>query len=169
MALPVKGPQWYLIHCKPREDERALENLVRQGYECYRPVSRIERLQHGRKIILLESLFPRYLFIHLDSLENNWYPIRSTRGVSEIVRFNNKPAPVRDEIVERIRRRPASLPKVEPYLKRGERAEVNHGAFIAVDAIFLASEGGERVVVLLNMMQKDQQVVFPLQAVRKVG
>jgi hypothetical protein len=33
-ALAFKSqPRWYLIQCRARQDERALENLQRQGFE----------------------------------------------------------------------------------------------------------------------------------------
>ncbi|RML53195.1 Transcription antitermination protein RfaH, partial [Pseudomonas syringae pv. maculicola] len=47
-----------------------------------------------------EALFPGYLFIHMDQVHDNWYPIRSTRGVSRIVTFGGHPVPVRDHLIE---------------------------------------------------------------------
>ena len=35
---------WYLVHCKPHQDERAEEHLARQGYACVRPRLQRERL-----------------------------------------------------------------------------------------------------------------------------
>ena len=160
---------WYLIHCKPREDDRALENLERQGFHCFRPVRQMERRRAGRKCTVAEPLFPRYLFIRLDSVHDNWYPIRSTRGVNQIVRFNEHPLPVRNEIIEGIRRRLAGGGLKEPYLKPGERVQITEGAFSQLEAIFLANDGDERVVLLLNIMQTDQKVSFPVDCVRKLG
>jgi transcriptional antiterminator RfaH len=159
----------YLIHCKPHEDRRALENLERQGFECYLPVRHVKRRRDGRKCIGTEPLFPRYLFMHLNCVNDNWYPIRSTRGVIQIVRFNADPLPVPDEIVEGIRAHLAHLGEPEPYLKPGERVRIIEGAFSQLQAIFLANDGTERVVLLLNILQEDQKLVFPLQSVRKVG
>ena len=31
-------PRWYVIQCRARQEERALEHLERQGFECYRPL-----------------------------------------------------------------------------------------------------------------------------------
>jgi transcriptional antiterminator RfaH len=160
--------RWYLIHCKPREDERALENLQRQGFECYRPAQRVERRRNGRKCTVPEPLFPNYLFIHLDRVNDNWYPIRSTRGVIHIVRFNEFPLPVADEIVEGIRARLAGI-GAEPYLKPGERVRITEGAFSQLEAIFVANDGQHRVVLLLNVLQRNQELSFPLQVVRKLG
>jgi len=61
------------------------------------------------------------LFIRLDHIHDNWAPIRSTRGVIQVVRFNEFPLPVADEIVEQIRRRIEDRPIRQPYLKSGER------------------------------------------------
>ena len=29
---------WYVVHTKPRQEQRALVNLMQQGYECYLPL-----------------------------------------------------------------------------------------------------------------------------------
>lgn len=160
--------RWYLIHCKPREDERALEHLERQGFECFRPARRVERRRNGRKCTVADPLFPNYLFIRLDRVHDNWAPIRSTRGVMHIVRFNEFPLPIPDAIIESIRLRLAA-DAVEPYLKPGERVRITEGAFSQFEAIFVANDGQDRVVLLLNILQRNQELSFPLETVRKLG
>jgi transcriptional antiterminator RfaH len=168
MPVSTNRPSWYLIHCKPREDERAREHLERQEYRCYLPTFAAERVRGGRKAVVQEPLFPRYLFIHLDEVKDNWYPIRSTRGVSNIVCCNGQPIPVRDQVIDGIRNRLAACADREPYLKPGERVEIAEGPFARLEAIFLASDGDERVVLLLNILQQDQRLSFPVGSVRKV-
>lgn len=85
-AEHVGGLRWYLIHCRPRQDERVLENLQRQDFQCYRPMRSVERCRDGRIYGAAEALFPGYLFVQLDRLTDNWYAIRSTRGVHQIGR-----------------------------------------------------------------------------------
>jgi transcriptional antiterminator RfaH len=169
VSSALEKPHWYLIHCKPREDGRALEHLQRQGFECYRPMRTCERWRQGRKCTVTEALFPRYLFIHLNCVQDNWYPIRSTRGVHELVRFNQKPLPVGDDIIEGIRARLEARGFQEPYLKPGERVRIMDGAFSHLEAIFLAPDGDERVVLLMNILNKEQHLRFPVVSVRKVG
>ena len=38
---------WYLVHTKPRQEKCALENLHRQGYQCYLPTIPAEKLRQG--------------------------------------------------------------------------------------------------------------------------
>src|SRR5213080_563819 len=108
-------PRWYVVQCRARQEERALDHLERQGFECYRPLYEREGIRRGRKILAQTALFPGYLFIRLDRIHDNWLPICSTRGVIQIVRFNEYPLPVADGIIESIRRRIESAPLREPY------------------------------------------------------
>lgn len=160
--------QWYAVQCKRHEDERALANLERQHYVCFLPRLRVERLRRGRRIAVLEPLFPHYLFIRLNPSGDNWHRVRSTRGVSHLVQFNDKLVPVRDEIIGRIRTRLINASPQVPVLQPGERVRIAEGAFSELEAIFVANDGIERVVLLLNILQKDQELCFPITSIRKV-
>lgn len=160
-------PRWYLVQCRARQEERAQGHLERQGFECYRPLYERERIRRGRKHFEIAGLFPGYLFIRLDRLHDNWAPIRSTRGVIQVVRFNDYPLPVADGIVEEIRRRIEGRPIREPYLKPGDPVVITQGSFSGIDAIFMASAGEERVLLLLNILHSEQTLSFPVGSVRK--
>ena len=96
---------WYLIHTKIRQERVALENLERQGFECFLPLIRAEKLRRGALLVVQEALFPRYLFIRLGTgLESqSWAPIRSTMGVSRLVTFGLIPAKIDDELIGALR------------------------------------------------------------------
>ena len=50
---------WYLIHTKIRQERVALENLERQGFECFLPQINTEKLRRGALQVVQEALFPR--------------------------------------------------------------------------------------------------------------
>jgi transcriptional antiterminator RfaH len=127
----------------------------------------VEKLRQGRRLKIAEPLFPRYFFIQLDDTHDNWAPIRSTRGVSYIVRFNEIPLPVQDEVIETIRGRLARTPLEVPYLKPGERVRITEGPFSQLEAIFIANDGEERAMLLLTVLRSEQMLSFPMSAVRK--
>jgi transcriptional antiterminator RfaH len=160
-------PQWYVVQCKPREERRALENLERQRFCCYLPMLAVEKLRHGSVRAVPEPLFPGYLFINLDELTDNWLPIRSTRGVIQLVRFREYPVPVAEAMIEGIRERLTSDTPRIPYLKPGERVRITQGPFSDVEAIFIANDGLERVVLLMNILNRDQHMSFPATTVRR--
>ena len=155
---------WFLVQCKPRQDERAEENLQRQGYHCYRPQRGFERIVRGRRQIVNESLFPGYLFIALDA-DANWAPLRSTRGVSRLVAFNGQPLPVAENLIEDLHRR--TTPVGESLPQVGEKILIKDGCFANLEAIFESRKGDERVVLLLTILNQLQRVEVSLASIRK--
>ena len=158
------APAWYLVHCKSRQDERAEQNLLRQGYTCYRPQHSCERIVRGRRQIIAESLFPGYLFIQL-AADANWAPLRSTRGVIRIVGFGGIPLRLDDGLVEHLQQRTAA--PVKPALEAGNSVRITEGGFAELDAIFVAMDGEQRVILLLNMLNRQQRISLPLVSIVK--
>jgi transcriptional antiterminator RfaH len=125
--------KWYLVYAKPRQEKLAEVNLQRQGYEVWLPRIRASRPRGGRWIETVEPLFPRYLLIRLDAGGDNFGPIRSTRGVSTMVRLGVEPAVVPDPVVDRLSRAadPHSGLLLPPLaaLRRGDPVQVLDGPF----------------------------------------
>jgi transcriptional antiterminator RfaH len=153
---------WYLIHSKPRQEKVALENLERQGYPCYLPVLRLEKLRRGALVVRDEPLFSRYLFVQLDtdSSARSWTPIHSTRGVSRLVRFGVEPARVDDALVAYLRQQQAQ--EVKRLFEPGQRVQVIEGAFAGVEGVFQIDDGQARAMVLIELLSR--QVRLPVAA-----
>lgn len=155
---------WYLVQCKPCQDERAQEHLMRQGYHCYRPQRSCECIVRGYPQIKVQSLFPGYLFIALAN-DANWAPLRSTRGVTRVVSFGGMPVKVDARLIAQLQQRAGEAPK--PVLREGESVRITDGSFAELDAIFMAMDGDERVLLLLNLLNRQQQVSVPLASIAK--
>lgn len=147
---------WYLVQSKPRNEARALENLVRQGYETYLPLMEVERLQRGKLLKRMEPLFPRYLFLHLEEGNDNWGPIRSTMGVAGLVRFGQAYAVVSNEVMEAVRERTQDIRK--SLFESGDNVRVVSGPLLGLEGVFEIADGEQRSFVLLEFMQKQQRV-----------
>ena len=146
---------WYLVYTKPRQEELARVQLERQGYMVYLPRARQARRRQGRRVMTVEPLFPRYLFIHLDTHTDNWGPIRSTLGVACLVRFGQLPALIPSALVSFLKDREglAGLHEwAEPDYHEGDQVQVVEGAFHGYTGILLARNSRERVVVLLDIL-----------------
>lgn len=159
------APAWYLIQCKSRQDARAEEHLLRQGYSCLRPKMKHERLLRGRMQIVEESLFPGYLFIQL-SHAHSWAPLRSTRGVLRVVGFGGMPLAIDEAVILRIQQHEGRL-QCFSSLAAGDRVCITDGPFAELEAIFLAMDGEERVVLLMNFLHREQKIRLPLGSIVK--
>ncbi|HXR01704.1 MAG TPA: transcription/translation regulatory transformer protein RfaH [Pseudomonas sp.] len=164
---PSSNPaRWYLIQTKPRQEGRAQEHLQRQLFECYRPVKHGEK-KRGSRGPAEEELFPGYLFIRMDQTSDNWYPIRSTRGVARIVTFGGLPIPVKDELIVQIRERLLAAPPTVAF-EQGDAVRISAEGFNDVEAIFLTADGDERAVILLNLLHREQKVTLPVSSLTRM-
>ena len=163
---------WYIVHTKPRQETRALQNLEQQGYECFLPLIAAEKLHQGALTVVDEPLFPRYLFIRLDADApgKGWGPIRSTKGVSRLVSFGAEPAKVDERLIETLRARSEAMARQPRKLYApGERLLVAEGPFAGIEAAYQMPDGESRVVVLIELLSKSVPLKIAPACLRKIG
>lgn len=159
---------WYAVRCKPLQDARAEEHLRNQSYEVFRPQIRWRRRQGGRFRQVMESMFPGYLFVRLDQVLENWAPIRSTRGVAGLVRLGAHTPTVPEPVIDELKRRADGDNCIDlgsGDYRPDERVRITEGPFAGYEALFNSRSGEERVIVLLEIMQRVQRVVLPERAI----
>ena len=162
---------WYLIYCKPRGEELAQEHLERQDYEIYLPfiLARIKR--RGRVTKEIQPMFPRYLFIRLSDKTDDWGPIRSTIGVSNLVKFGMKPARIPEDLITKLKENEENkgfrdIPSEK--LNPGDNVLIAEGPFEGYEATLFSQNSETRVNVLLKIAEKfikiqlDQSVIEKL-------
>lgn len=163
---------WYVIHTKPRQEARALTNLIQQGYQCFLPMISLEKLSRGRVSLVEEPLFPRYLFICLDQGRNgqNWAPIRSTIGVSSLVTFGSGPAKMHPDLIDVLLQQQEALSDTpERLFQKGERLLIGSGAFAGLEAVYEMASGDNRAMVLIELMGKLAPMQIAPSSLRKMA
>ena len=161
---------WYLIHTKPRQEALALTNLSRQGFECYMPMLRLQKIRQRKTALVAEPMFPRYLFIRLDTSGSgqSWSPIRSTLGVNQLVRFGGQPAKVDGQLIDLIRSREQGT-HAQPLFSAGEDVTVADGPFAGLEAIYQNTDAESRSMILLNILSKPVAMRIDTASLRKTG
>ena len=152
------GKYWYLITTKPHKDAYAETQLLNQGYDVYRPQAKHLKLNRGKKIEVIGSLFPRYIFISMQEGIDDWGPIRSTLGVQGVVKFGLKPAKISSAVIDEIRSREDDLCNKAIDLDRfqsGQSVRIDKGPFSGLEAVFANYSGEQRVIILLDLLGKQ--------------
>ncbi len=93
---------WYAVYTKPRWEKKVAGLFERSGIEHYCPLNKVKKQWSDRKKIVLEPLFTSYVFVHIDPA--NQLAVRQTEGVLNFVYWLGKPAIVRDDEIELIKR-----------------------------------------------------------------
>src|SRR3989338_7106073 len=153
---------WYAVSCKPRQEAIAEENLLRQGYRVYLPRIRNHRHRNGQWTGVIEPLFPRYLFIRVDTTSRSTAPVRSTRGAIGLGRFGSQPGIVPQEVIDAIVQREAPDSGLHqddrPLFRAGEPVKLDEGPLAGMEGIFVEEDGEKRVVVLLELLGKANKI-----------
>jgi transcriptional antiterminator RfaH len=160
---------WHLIYTKPLQEKVALDNLTRQNYHCYLPLINKEKILRGKKILIKEPMFPRYLFVQLSNDgKQNWSPIRSTIGVSHLVNFGGLAASLDDDTMDNLQQKIDKAIVVKVF-SMGDKVEILKGPFKGMEAIFNTYKGEERAMLFLNFMAKNLTAKFDLKDFEKVA
>jgi transcriptional antiterminator RfaH len=158
--LPSRS--WFVLHTKPKQEERAARNLEAWRVETFVP--RISSLRHASAT---EILFPGYIFVCCET-DMLFRRLVFTRGVAHVVSFGGKPAPVGEDLIDAMRARIASNAATPPAaFKRGDPVVVRSGAFRDLIGIFeRETPDHERVQILLNTLAYNARAELPRSQVR---
>jgi transcriptional antiterminator RfaH len=166
-TLNERVARWYLVHTRPACERVAQENLERQGYGVYYPRLLQPVRARGRWVERVVSLFPRYVFLHLDVGRQALSPAQSTIGVTTLVRFGVEYAVVPHKVIENLLARadPATglhrLDRQRNTLAHGAKVRIVAGAFGGLEGVFQRQAGDERVIVLLKLLGQGTPVCVP--------
>jgi transcriptional antiterminator RfaH len=161
---------WCVAHTQPLRELIAKQNLLDQGFEVYLP--RFKKIcKHARKTEeKLIPLFPRYIFVGLDSDLTNWRSINGTRGVScLLVTSELNPAKVPTYTINNLRSQEISegivpLTSLVSFVT-GDKVRITDGILKDQTAIFASMNEESRVQVLLSFMGRETKIILPLYAV----
>jgi transcriptional antiterminator RfaH len=164
-------PQWFLAQLKPNADQRARRNLERQHFMTFQPLERRTRLRGGKFTTVLSPFFPGYLFISYPENPAPWSLVNSTYGVTRLVSFAGKPAPVPGPILAALKAAcgPDGVVTQEQELAPGSRVAVANGAFMHFIGEVERLTPDQRVLVLLDFMGKQTRVNLPAADLRPVA
>jgi transcriptional antiterminator RfaH len=152
--------RWFVVNTKPKNEDRAANNLSSGGIEVLAPKLKLRKYKDGKFIYVIEQMFPGYIFAKFHPIDD-FHLIKYARGVKTIVHFGSKIVPVQDEMIEFIRYRlddgVAMLEKKR--FEKGAKILVKDGPFKGISGIFEKElEGKDRVMVLLDSVKYSATV-----------
>lgn len=153
---------WLLVYTKSRAECLAQEHLERQGFDVLCPLMRVQKLRRRKWTWIEEPLFPRYLFVGASAVQS-WAPVRSTVGVTSLVKFGGAYAIVPEALIELLRSS-AEQPKAHrPLFQRGQKLRIIAGSYSRLEAIFEMEEGEHRATVLLDLLGRQSRVTVDVE------
>ena len=153
--------RWLVAYTKPRLEQVALQNLERQHFETYLPLYKKFKSTETGPVPVLEPMFPRYIFFRPSTPQQSIETVRSTKGISHIVRFGFELGIVSADMVASLRefevsQNQATLQEMSNF-KVGQKVKLKHVALGAFEGL-IQSVSKMRVAVLLEIMGRETLV-----------
>ena len=144
---------WYLVKTKPQMEEMAEINLKNQSIEYFLP-----RFTNGKREG--KVIFPGYIFIK-PKTGNTYQSIRSTRGISDFVRFKISFANASDETIDELKAMENIINErmnQTSLYQKGEEIFIKSGPFKDFNAVFEKYDANQSAIVLINFLKHQQRV-----------
>jgi transcriptional antiterminator NusG len=145
--------QWFVFYTKSRQEKKVNAFLEKAGYEVFLPMHRVVRQWSDRKMKVEVPLFSSYIFVREE--EHNISSILKFPGIAWNIRLDGKPAVLREEDAEMIRRLVQTgftleTSGVESDLKSGDRAEVMEGPLAGLVGIVSNQPNNENFTIVIE-------------------
>jgi len=164
--------KWYCVRTRAHK-EGCVESILRTrlGLETYYPKWRCKRPVAGTLRWMVRPLFPTYLFARFD-LESDQRNVAYAPDVFQIVAFGPSPVEVDEALIDRLKDYASThdrddLFEVTQAFRPGEEVVVEAGPFKKLRGLFEKELcDGERVAILLEILQSQARVILPRDYVR---
>ncbi len=159
---------WYVAKVKPQKESSLISFLTLWGVEVFFPTI----IQPSRTGPRMKSLFPTYLFCHLDTESSIWPVVRWAPGMAYFLNQDGESIPVPDCVVEYLQQRASQLNGngLSRNLKEGDRVVVLNGPFSGLEGVFQRyASSRERCRILLDAVARLGSVELPERDVREIS
>lgn len=171
-STPNSSVLWYVVMTKPRQEALAIQHLVNQNYTAWAPMHASWRRKARGWDLVHSPMFPRYVFVRPGCSEQGIGSIRSTVGVTELVRFGMQPAVASEALIDALhdleQRLSEALQADTSPLRLGDRVCVVEGPFVGMEGI-VSCVADERAAVLMRILGQERTVQFSLPELDLVG
>ncbi|MFT3908113.1 MAG: UpxY family transcription antiterminator [Ferruginibacter sp.] len=144
--------KWYVIYTRPRWEKKVASLFQAKGIEHYCPLNRVMKQWSDRKKIVFEPLFKGYIFVKVR--ESVKWDIKSIEGVINFVYWLGKPAQVKEEEINTIRKFLQEFDSVEIKNKEliiSSKVLVKQGVLMNFRGIVVQLKGNKAIVNIESM------------------
>jgi transcriptional antiterminator RfaH len=160
-SQPTSEDRWLVAYTKPRMEQVALQNLERQAFEAYLPRYKKFKKTETGSVPVFEPMFPRYIFFKPRKAGQSIETVRSTKGISHVVRFGVDSGVVSAYIINTLKTfesaQNQATPKEMSGFKAGQKVTLKSSSLGNMEGL-VQSVSSKRVAVMLEILGRPTLV-----------
>jgi transcription antitermination factor NusG len=148
----IEEKNWYAIYTKPRWEKKVAQLLDKKGFTIYCPLNKVRKKWSDRYKVVEVPLFTSYVFAKLTEEEK--LRVRLTDGVVNFVYWLGKPAIIRQEEIEIIKKFLKEYEDVEAIpvnVSAGQKVRIKTGLMMDAEGIVIKVLNNRAYVLLESL------------------
>jgi transcriptional antiterminator NusG len=183
-ALESAPGDWYVVHSYAGYENRVKHNIESRIaslnmedyiFQIEVPTEDVLEVKAGKRQQVTRKVFPGYILVRMDLIDESWAAVRNTPGVTGFVGQGSRPSPLTLDEVARIlapkteeEKKGPELPKVVDY-EVGESVTVMDGPFATLPAtINEINPDAQKLKVLVSIFGRETPVELSFSQVAKI-
>jgi transcriptional antiterminator NusG len=183
-ALNSAPGDWYVVHSYAGYENRVKHNIESRIaslnmedyiFQIEVPTEDVLEVKQGKRQQVTRKVFPGYILVRMDLIDESWAAVRNTPGVTGFVGQGSRPSPLTLDEVARIlapkteeEKKGPELPKVIDY-EVGESVTVMDGPFATLPAtINEINPDAQKLKVLVSIFGRETPVELSFSQVAKI-
>lgn len=153
---------WYAIYTNHRHEKKVTECLQNIGITCFLPLHKVKKKWSDRVKIVEEPLFKSYVFVNIE--EKDKTKVRETKGVINFVYWQKKPAIIRDEEIDIIKKFIGEYTNISiknVSLKKNDKVRIDSGPLMCENGIVLKI-GKKKAKILIESLGIELIAEIPI-------
>jgi transcriptional antiterminator NusG len=162
---------WTVIYVASRQEKVVAQRLAQLNITHYLPLVNRVRIWADRRKTVEMPLFNGYIFVSPD--ERQHAAVLQIPGVVNFIRFNGKPAIVRNDEIQMIRKLVTHGYDIEamglsPETPPGTKVKVVQGIFLGLTGELLETGNGQQLLIVLEGIRQGIRVKLPPEALERI-
>jgi transcription antitermination factor NusG len=155
---------WHLLYTSSKQEKKVAEQLAARNINHYLPIVKTTRKWSDRIKTLNAPLFPSYLFIYLEQLED-YYNSLEAKGALHYVRFGTQIARVADSIVNDLKiviNKGQEIEVSYTEFNKGEILTISDGPLTGLNCEVVQYKSKEMILVRVNLLKRNVLAEVPV-------
>src|SRR5688572_29524649 len=148
---------WYLIYTKPRHEKKVHARLTELKVNSFLPIRKTLRNWHDRRKYIDEPLFPSYVFIYLNDVQN-YYNGMEVESALYYVKIGKEMARVSDTVVNNIRiatQQEKDIEVSDTFFQPGHKVVISQGALTGLTCEVVENDNKQKLLVRVELLQRN--------------
>lgn len=156
----MKKNEWYLIYTRSKHERKVATFLDWKNIKSFLPLNQVLKQWHDRKKLIEEPLFPSYLFVYLQTVDD-YYECLNCEGVFTFVKTGNEVVTIKQSLIDQLQILVNNVQNIKVSGSQfipGQMVTIIDGPLAGVSGKIITANKKNSIIVNIEMLDRSLTV-----------